>query len=155
MKRKVTADERVAAQRQKICSDAFQLLYYALLISVLVQQIVFSAPFSQYAVEFVAAIAAASYVLIRNFKLGNDVFGARKSGQKYIILSSFVCGITIVAVNAIFNQNNSDAPTFAIVSAVTFLSAAGTSFILLEIIFFANRRRQRKIAEKLDSDENE
>lgn len=155
MKRKINTDERVTAQRQKICSDAFQLLYYALLISVLIQQIVFSAPVSQYGVELVIAIVAALYVLIRNFLSGNDIFGAKRSGQKYIVLSSVVCGAAIVAANTIFNPYANDAPTFAIVAAVTFLSASGTSFILLEIIYFLNRRKQEKIEASLDNDENE
>lgn len=52
MKKSKMNDERVVSQRRKIQSDAYQILVYCLLISVLIQQFIMNAPFEQFAVEF-------------------------------------------------------------------------------------------------------
>lgn len=47
MKNKIQKDERVLVQKRKIGSDAFNMLFFGLLISVLVQQYLFNSPFTQ------------------------------------------------------------------------------------------------------------
>lgn len=73
LRKKLIEDERIAAQRRKIQSDACGILLIVLLVSTLVQQYVFDAPFSQYAVEFVCFVGASIYIVIRNIISGNDL----------------------------------------------------------------------------------
>lgn len=48
MKKQAIIDERVLLQKSKIGSDGFQILLIGLIASILIQQYIFDAPFSQY-----------------------------------------------------------------------------------------------------------
>ena len=67
-------DERVISAKRKIQSDGFSIVWFLLLISVLVQQYVFKAPFSQYVVEMVIWLTMSVYILILNIAKGNDIY---------------------------------------------------------------------------------
>lgn len=82
MKREKIQDERIIFQKQKIGSDAFGIVFFGLLISVLLQQFVFEATFSQYAAEFILFVVAAIYIIVRNIMVGIDLFGDSAIGQK-------------------------------------------------------------------------
>ena len=41
----------------------------------------------------------------------------------------------------------------ALVAGITFISATATTFIVLEIFYFANKKRQEHIEKELDKDE--
>lgn len=51
-------------------SDAYQILVYCLMISVLIQQFIMNAPFAQFAVEFFCLIGSGIYITIRNLSVG-------------------------------------------------------------------------------------
>lgn len=157
MKKQIIKDERVLNQRRKIQSDGFQIVFLALLASILIQEYVFKAPFSQYAVEFVLFITASLYIVVRNFISGNDIFDYAKSGHKLVIINSLVCGVAVAAVNAILNENLLKAGILSAVFIVviTFLSAAFAAFIVLEIFYRINKKKQENIEAQLNDDENE
>lgn len=160
MKSRIQRDERVLAQKRKIGSDAFSILWIGLLISVLVQQYLFNAPFTQYAVEIVLFIAISIYVVIRNIIGGNDLFTSQKRGQSIVIINSLVCGGTVAIINTVLNyvkyRENVKLPiaiNTMLVAGVTFISATAMSLIALEIFYFANKKRQERIEKELDKDE--
>lgn len=161
MKKHIQQDERVVAEKRKIGSDAFNIVWLGLLISVLVQQYLFDAPFSQYAVEMVLYIAASIYVVIRNLLGGNDLFFSKKRGQLIVIINSLVCGITVTIINTILNYVKYSEATplpiginTVVVAGITFASATLIAFIPLELMYLANKKKQAKI-EKLLDDDNE
>ncbi|MEA4813293.1 MAG: DUF6773 family protein, partial [Oscillospiraceae bacterium] len=136
MKKHIQQDERVLAQKRKIGSDAFNILWIGLLISVLVQQYLFNAPFAQYAVEFVLFIAASIYIVIRNLMVGNDLFRSPKGGQVIVIINSLVCGLTVAVINTILNyakySQTFKLPVSAetvLIAGITFISAAAIAFV--------------------------
>lgn len=100
-------DERVLAQKRKIQSDGFAILFFGLLLSVLVQQYIFNAPVSQYIVELILFIIMSIYLIVRNIMVGNDIFSTNTSSdtssKKIIIINSFVCGLTITIINTTLN----------------------------------------------------
>lgn len=103
MKKHSQQDERILAQKRKIGSDAFNILWVGLIISVLVQQYLFDAPFSQYVVEIVLFIAASVYIIVRNLMVGNDLFDSKRGGQATVIINSLVCGFTVAVINTALN----------------------------------------------------
>lgn len=157
MKKQIITDERVLIQRQKIQSDAFQLIVVGLLASLLFQQYVLKAPFSQYAVEFVMFFAISLFVLIRNLMVGYNIFGSAKYGQKIVITYSFVCGSTVAVISAVRNKNllSLGVPNAILVMLVTFSFAALAAFAILEFFYIANQKKQADIEVHLNDDENE
>lgn len=162
MKREKIQDERVLAQKRKIGNDAFQILIYGLFLSILVQQYMFNASFSQYVVELILLITISIYVIIRNIMMGNDLFTSQKTGQKLVVINSLVCGLIIAVVNTILNYIKLgdlfkiDIVNTLLVSFITFLCGSFTVFIVLETLYIANKKKQMQIESKLkDEDENE
>lgn len=160
MKNKIQKDERVLAQKRKIGSDAFNILWIGLIISVLVQQYLFNAPFLQYAVEIVLFIMASIYIIIRNLIDGNDLFSSKKGGQSIVIINSLVCGFTVAIINTILNYMQYS-ETFklpitintVLVAGITFISATATAFVALELIYLMNKKKQKNIESYLNDNE--
>lgn len=161
MKNKKIEDERVLAQRRKIGNDAFQILFFGLLLSVLIQQYIFDAPFSQYAVEMILFMVSSVYLLFRSLISGDDIMSYKKYGQKIVILNSLVCGITITIINTTFNYMrykdffSKDIANTILVSVVTLVSATITAFIAFEILYILNKKKQLKIEAQLKSQEDD
>lgn len=160
MKKDIQQDERVLAQKRKIGSDAFNIIWIGLLVSTLVQQYLFDAPFTQYAVEIILFIVGSIYIVVRNLLCGNDLFAAKKNNHALVIINSLVCGITVTIINTVLNYiKYSDASPLPIglntvlVAGITFLCATITAFIPLEILYLANKKKQEKIENHLNADD--
>jgi len=159
MKIQIIQDERVLAQKRKIGSDAFQILFYGLLASTLIQQYIYNAPFSQYAVEFVFFISSSFYVLVRNIMLGNNIFSSTKNSKKLVVINSIVSGLTVTVINTFFNYNElgglfkTNIGYEIMVSAITFICATTTAFVVFQLLYFLNKKKQEKIETKLNDDE--
>lgn len=160
MKNQIQKDERVLAQKRKIGSDAFNILWIALIISVLVQQYFFNAPFVQYAVEIVLFIAVSIYIIIRNLIYGNDLFASKKGGQAIVIINSLFCGCTVTIINTILNYMQYSetvklpiAINTVLVGGITFISATATAFVGLELMYLANNKKQKNIESHLNDNE--
>ena len=82
MKSNIINDERIQSQKRKIQSDALQIVSFFLLISVAVQQFLLNAPLAQFAVELISLIGIATYVLIKNMKLGLNVMSSNIKSTK-------------------------------------------------------------------------
>ena len=93
MKSNIINDERIQSQNRKIQSDALQIVSFFLLISVAVQQFLLNAPLAQFAVELISLIGIATYVLIKNMKLGLNVMSSNIKSTKEIIFNGIFTGI--------------------------------------------------------------
>ncbi|WP_270647121.1 DUF6773 family protein [Paeniclostridium hominis] len=159
MKKKKIQDERVLSQKRKIGNDAFQIISLGLFLSVLVQQYIFDAPFSQYAVEMILLITVSLYVIVRNIMVGNDIFDSNKVNQRVVIINSVICGIIITIVNTILNYIKfrkiftTDIVNSVVVSLVTFVCASVVSFVVLQILYVINKRKQLQIETQLEDDD--
>lgn len=160
MKKVNIQDERIVFQKRKIGSDAFGIIYFGLIISILLQQFMFGAPFSQYAAEFVLFMVAAVYIVVRNIIVGNNLFGDSSNEQKMVIINSLVCGVTIAAITTTLNSVNfglgkmGGLTGIALTAFITFASGALVSFIGFEFLYIINKKRQKQIDDKYnDADE--
>ena len=159
MKKEKIQDERVLLQKRKIGNDAFQILSLGLFLSVLVQSYIFNATFSQYAVEIILLIVVSLYVIVRNIIVGNDIFDSNKVNQSVVIINSFICGIIITIVNTILNYIKfreiftTDIVNSVVVSLVTFVCASVVSFVVLQILYVINKRKQIQIEIQLEDDD--
>lgn len=155
MKKQKVTDERILAQKRKIGSDAFQIIFLGLLASILIQQYFFKAPFSQYVVEFILLITGSFYVAIRNFMAGNDIFDSAKGGSKLLVINSLVCGLTIAVVNGVLNYATfGDVPNVLLFTVITFFGATISSFVVLKLLHLANKKKQKNIEAHLNEDED-
>ncbi len=152
-------DERVLAQKRKIQSDAFVILFFGLLLSVLIQQFILNAPISQYIVEFIFFISSSIYLLIRNILDGNDIFSSSKSIQKLIIINSLVCGLTITIITTALNYiklGNSFKTDFTntlFISLITFLCCTAIAFLAFKLLYIANMKRKQQIENKFKEED--
>jgi uncharacterized membrane protein len=160
MRNQKIQDERILAQKRKIQSDAFAMLFFGLLLSVLVQQFIFEAPVSQYIVELIFFISTSIYLIVRNILYGNDIFSSNKSNQKTIIINSLVCGITVTIISTTLNYIKlgnlfkTDYSNTLLISLITFLCSSLIAFLAFKLIYKVNMKRKQQIETKLqDEDE--
>lgn len=162
MKRQNMQDERVVAQRRKIQSDAYGILFYVLLISVVIQQSFLNAPFEQYAVEFICFIGMSTYIIVRNIAIGNNIFDDEKRAKFIKLINSSVAGITVTIINGVLNYakyadhyKEDGIGYFIAVLVITFISATIPTFILLSVIGYLNKKKQDRVQKQLDEDEQD
>jgi TctA family transporter len=160
MKNQTIIDERVLLQKRKIGSDGFQILLIGLLASILIQQYIFDAPFSQYAVEYAFFICSSFYVLLRNLMVGNNIFSSNKSSKNLVVVNSIVCGLTITVINTVLNYIKlgdlfiTDIGNTIMLSGITFVCATVGAFIIFEMLYLINKKKQEKIESMLNDDED-
>lgn len=160
MKKQLQQDERIVAQTRKIGSDALQITVFGLPVAILVQQYVFHAPFAQYAVELVLFLALAIYIVIRNLLVGNDLFVSKRGGQRMVVVNSLLCGITVSVVNTILNYAQYGdtvqlpiALHTALLVGITLISATVTAFVVLELVYLANKKKQQSMESQFNANE--
>lgn len=143
-------DERILTQRRRIQSDGFQLLIYALLISVAVQQFLLQAPPSQYIVEFLCVVGAGIYTTVRNFNLGNDISNNGSLNPKYILRTTIMGGsISCLVIIVLSGEKNIGS---ILINFIIFAIAYGG---ISYLYYYLNKRKQAKIEEDLDMDEDD
>ncbi|WP_339315414.1 DUF6773 family protein [Paenibacillus sp. FSL R10-2734] len=140
-------DERIVSQRRKIQSDAFQILVYCLLISILIQQFIMNAPFAQFAVEFFCLIGIGIYITIRHLSDGVDI--SQSHSNKRLVLNSIVSGGICVSLMVFLAGERNVWNLILIFVAFTIVYFLA-HFVLRNI----NKRRQKQIDDELGSDEN-
>ncbi|MEA4926994.1 MAG: DUF6773 family protein [Syntrophomonadaceae bacterium] len=161
MKRQSLQDERILAQRRKISSEAYGLLMMVLLVSILVQQYLFNAPFEQYAVEFICFFGISIYVLIRNLTLGINIFGEGKNAQRMPLLNSLVAGSMVTVINGVMNyiryaeNYKGQVGNFIFTLVITFVCATVAAFAVFSIFNLINNNKQKQIQKRLDEEEQD
>lgn len=159
MKKEKIQDERVLLQKRKIGSDAFQILFIGLFLSIFVQSYIFNAPFSQYAVEMIFLIVISLYVISRNIMVGNNIFDTDKANQKFVIINSIICGVIVVLINSTMNYIKfkdlfiNEISDMLLASLITFLCASVFTFGVLQLLYFINKKKQMKIDLKLKAED--
>lgn len=158
MKKAEIQDERIVFQKRKIGSDAFGIIYFGLIVSILIQQFVLEASFIQYAAEIILFMVAAVYVVVRNILVGHNLFGESSNGQRMVIINSLVCGLTISAVTTTLNSikygvdKMGGTTGILLVGVITFLSGSLVSFVGFKMLHIMNRKRQKQIDDKFRKD---
>lgn len=159
MKKQIIKDERVLMQKQKLLSEAYGILMIVLLVSILIQQFLFNAPFEQYAVEFICFFGISIYILIRNLMLGINIFGDEKNEKKIALINSVVAGISVTIVNGTLNyikyaeHYDGKFEFFIATLLVTFISSTICTFAFFALLGFINHIKQKQIEKKLDEEE--
>ena len=159
MKKRNSQDERVVAQRRKIQSDGFVIIFFVLLISLIVQSVFLNLPFEQYAVEFICFFGMSVYLLVRNMVFGNNLFGDNKRTNAIPIINSLVTGIISTAIHGVLNytryvENYENNIGLFIASLVIFFVSVSVSvFIVLSFLVYLNKKKQTKIQKQLDEEE--
>lgn len=143
-------DERIVAQRRRIQSDAYQILVYCLLISVLFQQFFMHVPFSQFAVEFFCLIGIGIYVTIRHLSIGDNMWSTSAHTGKKILINGVVSGAisTFLTVLLAGERNILNLLLFFI----CFTAAYSILHLMMQNI---NNKRQKQIDASLKDDETD
>jgi len=160
MRKQIVQDERILAQKRKIGSDTCYLLMIILFISILVQQYLFDAPFTQYAVELIGFFGALIYILIRNLILGNNLFNETENAKKLVVVNSVICGLLVSVINGVLKYPTIEEYVrnnwgfFIFTQAITFVAATVFTFAVFFIIYLLNNKRQKQIDKKLNEDDD-
>ena len=158
MRKNLIEDERIITQKRKIQSDTCNIVLIVLLMSTIVQQYIFNAPFSQYAVEFICFLGACIYIVIRNIISGNDLYGTKNNDKKLVAVNSLVSGIIICVIvgtsNYIKYSEKFTSGVLFITLTITFICGTFAVFLGLSCIHFFNKKKQKKISEELDREDD-
>lgn len=148
MKAENIKDERVVSQRREIQSDAYSILTYTLLISVVVQQFFFHAPFAQFSVEFFCVIGMGIYVTIRYVSMGDDQRNLNSRSIKNQLYNSLTSGVIIVVLLIVL-AGMKDTLTIGLIFIVSTVTFFAGNLLLQNIL----KRKQMKIDNELNKDE--
>ncbi len=145
MKNSIIQDERIISQRRKIQSDAYQILLYCLFVSVLIQQFLLNAPFSQFAAELFCLAGMVIYVAVRYLITGIDVCNSAEQSKKRTLLNSLITGVISTGILAVLSGERSIGSLFLflIVFSVCF-------FAMQTVMLFLNKKRQKQLDDIID-----
>ncbi len=140
-------DERIISLRRKIQSDAYQILLFCLFFSIIIQQFLLNAPFSQFAAEFCCLIGIGIYTTIRHLITGIDIWNSTKQSNKKIMISSLTSGIISTGILTVLSgeRNIQKLILFFVVFSVCY-------FIIQFLIIFLNKKRQKQINQMINDD---
>lgn len=150
MKNNKINDERIIFQRKTIYSDAYQILIYSLLISILIQQFILKAPFSQFMAEFICLITIWIYTTIRHLCIGMDIYEPHHSSNKNLVINSLSTGAICILIFVVLTGEKNFLTIF-----LTFISLVCIHFIFQIILKQINKKRQNQIDISLSKIESE
>ena len=159
MKNQNLQDERIVSQHRKIKSDAFSIVFFILLISVVVQQSFLNAPFEQFAVELICLVGMAVYMTVRYLALGLDLFDEGKQAKYSLVVNTLAISILATVIHGVLNYTRNtehyadNLGLFAGTLAVFFICVTLLCFIVMLCFYYINKKRQEQINNKLDEDE--
>lgn len=159
MKSQHIQDERVVTQRRKISSEAFGILMIVLLGSILIQQFLLNAPFEQYAVEVICFLGMSFYMIFRYMTIGLDIYGEGKRAKGIPLVNSIVTGTIATAMNGVLNYTKyaehyeGNIVLFIVELVIFFISTTVSTFAVLSLFRYLNKKTQAKIQKRLDEDE--
>ena len=141
-------DERIVFERRKIQSDAYQILIYCLLISIVIQQFILNAPFSQFAVEFFCLIGMGIYMTIRHLTIGIDIFNSTRNSNKKILINGLTSGVISVVPLAILAKEKN------IWNLIIFIVVFSSLYFIAHVALrFINEKKQKQINQRMNVDE--
>lgn len=142
-------DERIISLRRKIQSDAYQILVVCLIFSIIIQQFLLKAPFSEFAVELCCLIGIGIYTTLRHLMSGIDIWDSSIQGNKKIMISSLTTGIISTGIFTVLTGERRlwKLTLFLVIFSVCY-------FVIHSLIIFLSKKRQKQIDE-ICNDENE
>lgn len=140
-------DERIVAQRRKIQSDAYQILIYCLIASIVVQQFILHAPFAQFAVELFCLLGAGIYAVVRHLSAGIDIWNTDLPGGKGLFLGSMLFGV-LAAVLFMLLSGEKRMGTLALF----FLAVTVCHYLVQLLLRHLIRKKQKQIDDALEDD---
>lgn len=153
MKRNVIHDEREINQKRKITNEAFSLVMFFLIASILIQQYVFKAAPVEYLTEMVCFFGASAYILIRNLSKGTNL--TPNITNKLLITNSLISGVVITSVMAFQMVKDSmllKEKLFTLI--LVFIISSVGYFLSWSILRNLNQRKIKKIEAELDEDDD-
>ncbi len=160
MKKRPVIDERVRDQRRKLGNEAYTILIFALMLSLIVQQLVFGADFEQVAGEFFCFFGVSLYVVIRSFMIGLDMYdGAMRKRRDIRLLTAVVTAVTIMVVSGLrdypdyISSPSPDWGGYIADLAISGVSAGVSSFLIVMLVYYLNGKRQASLEKRLDAEE--
>ena len=140
-------DERVLEERRKIQSRSYSLLVWALVLSLLVQELM-GAPFAQYAVEFWLLIGCGVYQMIAHVRRGIDVWQDQPHSRSRTLLTVLAAAVAAALLLMAFRKGEDWT------ELVVFLVMYVPVFVLLRRgMAFLSRKRQDQLDRELEDDE--
>ena len=140
-------DERVLEERRKIRSRSYSLLVWALILSLLVQELM-GAPFAQYAVEFWMLIGCGVYQMIAHVRRGIDVWQDQPHSRSRTLLTVLAAAVAAALLLMAFRRGEdwTELVVFLVMYVPVFvLTRRGMAFL--------SRKRQDLLDRELEDDD--
>lgn len=162
MKNKKIKDERIVQLTNKIFGEAFLVVVFGLIVSVMVKAYLFNLPVTEYASELIIVALSILYVAVRSMIKGNTLIDASKRGKLLSGILILLLSIGVTVLNGIKNYASyKELYTgifdmhFLMVLLVSFISS--TIFISLAffLIYVLHKKGQQKIEKEIDEEENQ
>lgn len=144
MKKQPIIDERIAAQMQKIRSDAFGILVCCLLITVLIKQYAFKASFWQFSGELLCIAAAGGYVLLQNILTGSGLHAMKENSKKDVVINSMIAGLISTILLAVLAGSDN--------LLVIFIAITGLIMLAKLAAYSLCCKRQQQLDARLEDD---
>lgn len=157
MKNKKIKDERIVQLTNKIFGEAFLVVVFGLIVSVMVKAYLFNLPVTEYASELIIVALSILYVAVRSMIKGNTLIDASKRGKLLSVILILLLSIGVTVLNGIKNYASYKElytgifdTHFLMVLLVSFISS--TIFISLAffLIYVLHKKGQQKIEKEID-----
>lgn len=146
--KKIVYDERVKATKQKISSEAFGIMFLALLAITFVKGVILEIPSKEYITETLLFIGISFYVCIRMIMCGVYAINLQNSKRKTQILTSIVSAVIFMAATSIYQFIKFEVHFIVILcmGIIFFISSYG-------ILLLVNKLTEKRDKQLLESDE--
>lgn len=150
MKSVQNQDERILAQKRKIQSYGYQLLVYALLISIVIQQFFLQAPPSQFMGELLCLIGAGIYFTIRHLNLGDEFYCDNNGSGKRLFRNALISGVGTVIIYTFLTGERDVWNLLSFFLIYTIFMGGGTY-----LMYYVSKKKKGRVEKELDRDEND
>lgn len=161
-KNKKIKDERIIQTQNKILGEAYFVIIFLLLITVLVKAYVMKSDYTNYIAELAIIILSVIYVAVRSMVAGNNLMDTSQRNKTLCILGAFTASIIITVINGIrnyasFGEQYSSVLDFHFLAvlAVIFISSLALISVGLLFVSLCHKKGQQKVEKKLREDDVE
>jgi hypothetical protein len=142
-------DERIISLKRKIQSDAYQILIFCLLLSIIIQQFLMNAPFSQFAAEFCVLIGIGLYTTVCHLLTGIDIWNSTKQSNLKILINSGTTGIISTGIYIILTGGKNT------LMIVLFFCVVSVCYFIVHFLFSLLNTKRQKQMDEMFNNENE
>ena len=155
MKIKKIKDERVLQLNNKIQSEAYLIVLFLAVISILVKSYIMDMSFLNYIAELGIIILSTIYIAIRGMFTGYNFMNNSKSRKILTVSGILILSLAISIINGVKNYSlYSDKYTgifdglFIAVLIFTFISTAIFIGVVFVLLYWLNRKGQQRIEKR-------